>query len=109
MSIGGECLAGNGHNPLLRVDVLDVADANVNALPRQPRQWTRDRVSRALADHEPEQRRREHVITLTINQHDAVCRRQALPECPCGCDTADAAAQNENQEHLDLFAVALGQ
>jgi hypothetical protein len=94
--VGGERLAGNGHHPPLRVDVLNVADANINALSRQARQWAGDRVSRALADHEPQQRRREDVITLAINEHDAVFRRQALPECPCGCDPADAAAQNEN-------------
>ena len=70
--VGGECLACNSHDPPVRIDVLDVADANIDALPRQPRQWTGDRVSRALADHEPQQRRREHVITLAINQHDAV-------------------------------------
>ena len=94
--VRGDLLARHGHNPPVRIDVVDVADANLDALPRQPRQWTGDRVSRALADHEPQQRWREHVIVLAINQHDTVCRRQALPERPRGCDAADAAAQNEN-------------
>ena len=53
--IRGDCLARNGHDPPVWIDVLDVADANVDALPRQSRQWTSDRVSGALADHEPQQ------------------------------------------------------
>ena len=34
---------------------------------------------------------RQHVITLAINEDDAVFRRQALPECPCGGDRRAAA------------------
>ena len=37
------------------------------------------------------------MIALAINQHDPVLRRKALPECPRGCDTADAATENENR------------
>jgi hypothetical protein len=36
------------------------------------------------------------MIAVAINQHDVVRRRKALPECPRGCDTADAATENEN-------------
>jgi hypothetical protein len=53
--VGAECLARDGHDPPIWVDVLDVADADVDALPRQSRQWTGDRFSGALADHEPQQ------------------------------------------------------
>jgi hypothetical protein len=36
------------------------------------------------------------MIALAINKYDAVRLRKALPKCSRGCDTADAATENEN-------------
>lgn len=70
--------------------------AYLDPLALEPLEGALDRPRLARSDHQPEQRRGEHVLAFAIDEHDAVLARQALAERARGDDAADSSAEDHH-------------
>lgn len=84
-----ERLAGHGHLARLGINLLDLAMTNLDALALEALERALDALGVTQSDHQPQERRREQMLTLAVHEHDAMLAWQALPQLSRSNKTAD--------------------
>jgi hypothetical protein len=74
-------LVEDGHGYLARfgIDLLDLAQTDLDALSLEALERALDARGIAQSDHQPQERGSEQVLTLAVNEHDAMLTWQSLP------------------------------
>ena len=97
-------LAPRGHDrPALGIDRGDLRAHQLDAAMHKVREVMGDLRASAVADHEPEERRREDVVALALDQHDAVLSRQQAAQLVRDRQSADPAAEDDHRAPAHIY------
>ena len=102
--IPGQLTGIGRHPPRDRVQLANMAPHDLDPRPEHLRQRARDGGRPALPDHQPQQRRREDLVRVAIDDDDLVSLAQALAEGIRRGGATDATTQDQHCRHGRLLS-----
>ena len=93
----GELAVSRAHDPALRIEGGHLRVNELDTLPEHAHEVARELLAPAVADHEPQERRREEMVLPPLDEHDPVLGTEQLAQRVRGRQSSDAAAQDQGR------------